>query len=107
MRRLHGVADAALDGTLDPVALAALPTHDALTRLKTVRGIGDFYATLILIRAVGARDVLPGTEPRILAAAAHLLGREHPLTADQLASITTSWSPFRSWAAFLLRAGDS
>jgi DNA-3-methyladenine glycosylase II len=107
VRRLHGVADAALDGTLDPVALAALPTDDALTRLKTVRGIGNFYALLILIRAVGARDVLPGTEPRILAAAAHLLGREDSLTADQLASITTSWSPFRSWAAFLLRAGDS
>ena len=103
LRRLHGVAEAALDGVLDPAALAALPADAALARLKTVRGIGDFYAMLILLRAVGVRDVLPGSEPRILAAAARLIGRETPLTADELATIAAGWSPFRTWAGFLLR----
>jgi DNA-3-methyladenine glycosylase II len=50
--RLHDVADAALHGALDADALAALPEDAALARLKALRGIGDFYAELILDRAV-------------------------------------------------------
>ena len=103
LRRLHAVADAALDGIFDAPTLAALPPAEALERLKTVRGIGDFYATLILLRAVGVQDVLPTGESRILAAAADLAG--HPLDADGFAELTGRWSPFRTWAAFLLRAG--
>jgi DNA-3-methyladenine glycosylase II len=106
LRRLHAVAGAALDGILDADALASLPADEALARLKTVRGIGDFYAMLILLRAVGVADVLPGSEPRILAAAARLTGRDTPLTADEFADITARWSPFRTWASFLLRTAD-
>jgi DNA-3-methyladenine glycosylase II len=104
LRRLHAVADAALAGVLDAAALAALPVPDALARLKTIHGIGDFSAMLILLRAVGARDVLPGSEPRILAAAGRMAGRDRPLDADELAALAERWSPFRTWAAFLLRA---
>jgi len=103
LRRLHAVAGAALDGVLDADVLASLPADEALARLKSVRGIGDFYAMLILLRAVGVRDVLPGSEPRILAAAARLIGRDRPLTADEFAEISARWSPFRTWASFLLR----
>lgn len=53
--RLHDVAEAALNGLLDATALAALPQDEALARLKTLRGIGDFYAELILVRAVGVQ----------------------------------------------------
>jgi DNA-3-methyladenine glycosylase II len=52
--RLHDVAEAALNGLLDATALAALPEDEALARLKSLRGIGDFYAELILDRAVRA-----------------------------------------------------
>jgi DNA-3-methyladenine glycosylase II len=50
--RLHDVAEAALNGLLDATALAALPEDEALAQLKGLRGIGDFYAELILDRAV-------------------------------------------------------
>jgi DNA-3-methyladenine glycosylase II len=50
--RLHDVAEAAQHGLLDAAALAALPEDAARARLKTLRGIGDFYAELILDRAV-------------------------------------------------------
>jgi DNA-3-methyladenine glycosylase II len=88
VRRLHGVAQAALEGTLDASALAALPTDAALARLKTIRGIGDFYAMLVLLRAVGVTDVLPAE-----------------LRFAEIAAAAQRWSPFRTWAAFLLRAG--
>jgi DNA-3-methyladenine glycosylase II len=52
LRRLHGVAEAAQAGFLDADELAALPREETLARLKALRGIGDFYAELILQRAV-------------------------------------------------------
>jgi DNA-3-methyladenine glycosylase II len=103
VRRLQGVAEAALDGRLDADRLASLPPADVVATLKTVRGIGDFYARLIHVRALQGTDVMPAEEPRVQAALAELVGRA--VTADELASITAGWSPFRGWAAFLLRAG--
>lgn len=102
IHRLHAVADAALDGRLDADRLAALPPEDVLGTLKTVRGIGDFYAQLIHIRALQGTDVFPTGEPRVLAALEQLAGR--PLTPADAAALTQAWSPFRGWAAFLLRA---
>ncbi|MEP7055076.1 MAG: DNA-3-methyladenine glycosylase 2 family protein [Actinomycetota bacterium] len=102
IRRLHGVAQAALDGVLDASTLAKLPPQDALAQLKSIRGIGDFYAMLILVRALGV-DFLPVGEPRLLAAAGGLLGRNEPLSETEFEQLAADWQPFRAWAAFLLR----
>jgi DNA-3-methyladenine glycosylase II len=102
IRRLHGVADAALDGRLAVAHLESLPPAEVVSTLKSVRGIGDFYAQLIHVRALQGTDVLPTHEPRVLAAASELVGRT--LTADELTSMAAGWSPFRGWVAFLLRA---
>ena len=100
--RGHGVADAALDGTLSAARLAALRPAEVVAALKSVRGIGDFYAQLIHVRALQGTDVMPTGEPRLLAAAAELVG--HPLSPQELTEMAAGWSPFRGWAAFLLRA---
>lgn len=55
--RLHGVAHAALDGALDPQRLRAMKPDAALAELLTLRGIGPFYAALILVRSSGVADV--------------------------------------------------
>ena len=101
VRRLHGVAEAAVDGRLRAEHLAALPYEEVLRTLKTVRGVGDFYAQLILVRALQGTDVFPTGEPRVHAALEGLAG--HPLTEADAARLTAAWSPFRGWAAFLLR----
>jgi DNA-3-methyladenine glycosylase II len=101
VHRLHAVADAALDGRLGAEHLAALPYEEVLRTLKSVRGIGDFYAQLILMRALQGTDLFPVGEPRVLAALAQLAGR--PLTEADVARLTADWAPFRGWAAFLLR----
>jgi DNA-3-methyladenine glycosylase II len=101
VRRLHGVAEAALDGRLRAEHLAALPPDGVLRTLKTVRGIGDFYAQLILVRALQGTDVFPVAEPRVRAALEQFAGR--PLGEADVEALTAAWSPFRGWAAFLLR----
>ena len=99
---LRGVAEAALEGRLDAAHLRGLAPDEAITELKTLPGIGDFYAQLILIRAAGSADFLPTAESRLRRAVAHAYGIDDP-TQERLEEIAEAWRPFRSWVAFLLR----
>jgi DNA-3-methyladenine glycosylase II len=65
LRRLHGVAEVALEGRLDRERLQRLPQDEALAELREIRGIGPFWSEGILLRAVGTTDALaPGREAR-------------------------------------------
>ena len=63
VRRLHGIADAALDGDLDVAHLRALGPDGARAALRRLRGIGEFWAAGIWLRACGVVDEFPA-EPR-------------------------------------------
>lgn len=103
VRRLHGLAEAALDGRLDTNRLRALPPAEALAQLHELRGVGDFTAQGILLRGCGLADELPddALSDEVLAA----------MYADDLASgltrdaIVERWKPYRMWATVLLRVG--
>jgi DNA-3-methyladenine glycosylase II len=101
--RLHAVAQAALDGRLDPARLAAMDVAAAMAELQELPGIGPFYATLIAVRACGATDALAVNEPRLLAAAAYHYGLPAPPTPPEFTRLAEPWSPFRTWATVLLR----
>jgi DNA-3-methyladenine glycosylase II len=102
--RLCGVAAAALEGRLDAASLAAMGTEEARSLLRTVPGIGPFYADLILVRATGVTDVLPLNEPRLLVLMGELWGLGGPATPAWASAKGESWSPWRTWVAVLVRA---
>lgn len=104
VQRLHAVAQAALDGWLDTLALRALDPADARSRLERLPGIGPLSSSLIVVRALGHPDVLPEEEPRAMALLGELYGLGGPATAAQLREIGASWSPYRTWALVLVRA---
>jgi DNA-3-methyladenine glycosylase II len=104
LRRLRGVAAAALDGRLDTVSLRAMPIDVAETQLRELDGIGPFYAQLVTIRALGHTDGVPRTEPMVLAEAGRLMGHDGPFTAEEYAAAVKSWSPWRTWASVAIRA---
>ena len=104
VRRLHGVAEAALSGQLDAEKLHAMPREEALAQLRSLRGIGPFYATLILLRATGVRDELPGAEPRLRTAAQRAYGLDGVPDEAKVAALAEGWRPYRTWVAALLRA---
>jgi DNA-3-methyladenine glycosylase II len=107
MRRLHAVADAAIDGHLEPAPLLAMAPADALAHLQKLPGIGPMYATLILLRATGATDVVTTTEPRLASYVTHFYGMATPPSAARMAAIAQPWRPYRTWACVLIRvAGD-
>jgi DNA-3-methyladenine glycosylase II len=104
--RLRGVAEAALAGRLDTDRLRALAPDDALAELRTLRGIGPFYAGLVLMRASGVADVAVA-EPRALASAAHHYGLDGPPDEAEWAALSERWRPFRTWAMVLLRVAGN
>lgn len=107
MERLHAVAARALAGDLDPASLAAMETDEALAHLRTIPGLGPFYAGLVLYRSSGVADALPIGEPRLMACMRHYYGLDHTPDDDEARRIAQAWRPFRTWGAALLRAaGD-
>jgi DNA-3-methyladenine glycosylase II len=104
MRRLHGVAHAALEGRLDASHLKELGPERAMTELQSIKGIGPFYSALIVIRGTGFADVLPVNEPKALALTARLYDLAGPPAEAQFRELAEAWKPFRTWAVVLIRA---
>jgi DNA-3-methyladenine glycosylase II len=104
LRRLHGVASAALEGRLDVGRLHGLGPEAAMADLQAISGIGPFYSALIVIRGTGFADVLPVNEPRALALTARLYHLDADPDPGQFRELAEPWRPFRTWAAVLIRA---
>jgi len=108
LERVKGVARATLDGSLDAARLLSLGPQHAYEELLELRGIGPFYATLIVMRAVGFADAPLGVqEPHLLGALGRFYGLDGPATLEQYGTISAAWQPYRTWAGVLVRlAGD-
>jgi DNA-3-methyladenine glycosylase II len=101
VERLHGIADAALEGWLDREHLRSLPIEEARDKLKTLRGVGPFFADGILHRGAGVVDDIPNDDltPRAVQHAYNLVAV--PSRAEIL-RIAERWRPFRMWTTVLL-----
>ncbi|MQA85984.1 MAG: DNA-3-methyladenine glycosylase 2 family protein [Streptosporangiales bacterium] len=102
LRRLHGVAAAALEGTLAAERLRGMGTTRALAELQRLPGIGPFSAELILVRGAGHPDVFPTAERRLHEEMVRTYRLENGSVQD-LAAIAERWRPYRSWVALLFR----
>ena len=104
IERLHGVAEAAAGGLLDNESLAAMGPEAATAALLSIKGIGPFYASLIVIRALGYTDVPVTDEPKAMALMGELYGLAGPATPAQASELAQAWRPYRTWATVLIRA---
>lgn len=100
--RLRGVAAAALDGLLDAGRLRALGDEAGPASLRSIPGIGPFWASGIYLRGCGIQDLFPD-EPISVAALARLHGRGDTLTAAEIGELSEPYRPYRMWVCFLLR----
>jgi len=106
--RLRGVARAALEGRLDVAHLHELGPERAYIEIQQLRGLGPFYAGLVVLRASGFADaMLQAPEPKVLAHGARFYGLDAPPSLEQLTAMAERWRPFRTWTTVLIRlAGD-
>lgn len=99
---LRAVGQAALDGLLDGAALRAVDTDAAMTAVQQIKGLGPFAAELVVLRGANAPDVAPHHEARLERIVADRYGQD-----ANLGTVAEAWRPYRTWAAFILRATSS
>lgn len=101
VQRLHRVAHYALEGRLEAERLRSMDPEAALAGLRTLPGVGPFFAGLILYRAVGPVDEWRRSD-ELDACIRHFYGVE-PGAPGVFEALGEPLRPFRSWAAVLLR----
>lgn len=102
--RLEAIAQAALDGRLDTVALRAMTPADARSHLEELPGIGPFSSAVVVARALGHKDYLAGTITELNSTVGLLYELGHPATPHELADIAGAWSPWRTWSQLYVRS---
>ena len=100
---IAGVANAVLSGELDPDALCELPDDDVVARLTALDGVGLWTAEMILIFALGRRDVVSWGDLAIRRGMTRLYGLE-TLTRGQFLRYRKRYSPHGSVASLYLWA---
>jgi len=101
MQRLHAIAQAALDGLLERAYLRSLPTEQALEKLRSLQGIGEFFAQGILMRGAGLVDEV--TDDEVTKEAVQLAYKlPEPPDQNAVLHIAEAWHPYRMWALVLL-----
>ena len=92
---LKAVAEAAL---ADPNLFRPFGSiEQTVERLRTIRGIGEWTAQYIALRAIREMDAFPAADVGLLRSAASMDGRK--ATPASLLSRAESWRPWRAYAA--------
>jgi AraC family transcriptional regulator, regulatory protein of adaptative response / DNA-3-methyladenine glycosylase II len=101
--------------TLKAVAAAALADpglfdrtnsiEETVAKLRAIRGVGDWTAHYIAMRACGEPDAFPASDVGLLRGAANVFGRR-PMP-QALHARAEAWRPWRAYAAHHLWAADS
>jgi AraC family transcriptional regulator of adaptative response / DNA-3-methyladenine glycosylase II len=99
---LRSLAVFAAEGGLDMALGTTL--EQAVERLKSVKGIGDWTAHYVALRVLRHADAFPAGDLGLQKAAGRLLGGDagEKLTASRLSALAESWSPWRGYAALRL-----
>jgi AraC family transcriptional regulator of adaptative response / DNA-3-methyladenine glycosylase II len=79
--------------------------EEAITRLRALRGVGEWTAQYIALRALRETDAFPASDIGLLRGAATIDGARS--NAAGLLTRAESWRPWRAYAAQHLWAADS
>jgi AraC family transcriptional regulator of adaptative response / DNA-3-methyladenine glycosylase II len=97
---IRGLARCAADGGLQMKPGTTL--EEAVARLKSVPGIGEWTAQYVALRALRFPDAFPAGDLGLQKAAARMASLGERLTEKQLLVQAHAWSPWRGYAALLL-----
>jgi len=78
--------------------------EDTVARLRAIRGVGEWTAQYIALRAIREMDAFPATDIGLLRGVASMDGEK--TTSASLLSRAEQWRPWRAYAAQHLWAAD-
>ncbi|HVY93823.1 MAG TPA: AlkA N-terminal domain-containing protein [Bryobacteraceae bacterium] len=100
---LKGLAEAA---AADPSLFRPLGTmEEAIAKLRKIKGVGEWTAQYIALRALGETDAFPAADVGLLRGAEVVDGLRP--TVPDLLTRSETWRPWRAYAAQHLWAADS
>ena len=106
---IRGIAQAALESPDGFEEMHDLPDEEVITRMVALRGVGQWTAQWVLVRALARPDGFPIGDLALRRTVAALYFDGAEINDDQLLEFSHRWSPWRSYAtAYLfaaLRAG--
>jgi AraC family transcriptional regulator of adaptative response / DNA-3-methyladenine glycosylase II len=77
---------------------AAQDPDDFCESLKAIKGIGEWTAQYVAMRALKSPDAFPGSDLGLISAIAH----PDRVTPKELLTRAEDWRPWRAYAAMLL-----
>ncbi len=97
---LVGLSLAVADGRLDLGILRNLPYEEAVATLTRFDGIGRWTAESVLMRGLGAQDVIPAGDLGLRRVIGQAYGLGKIATETQIRLIAEQCAGWRSWVAF-------
>ena len=73
--------------------------------LRSIKGIGEWSATFIMIRALGRMEHIPLSEERLLAAASKVYGHGKEISRDELKDLADRYGRWQGYWSHYLRVG--
>lgn len=91
-------------GEIDLEALRNRSDEEIIATLTDIRGVGDWTAQWLLIRAFGRSDGFPASDLALLRMMGILHGKSNPVSPKEAIEFSKRWSPFRSYVTTYLFA---
>ena len=96
---LRALASAIADGSLNLQDLRQLPGDEVRRQLKSVKGIGDWTASIYLMFCLQDKDIFPWGDIAVINTVKELTpARSH----EEIAARANRWKPYRSLASYFL-----
>ena len=101
---IQGIARAALDAPDGFEEMHQLPDEEVVRQMVALRGVGNWTAQWVLVRALGRPDGFPVGDLALRKTVAALYFDGAEITDEQLLDFSVRWSPWRSYATSYLFA---
>lgn len=95
---VHGIACTALDDPDFIEGLHHLDDEAVVRQITSLRGVGNWTAQWLLIRALGRPDALPLGDLALRRVVSRLYFQDEPLNDTQVEEFCRRWSPYRTYA---------
>lgn len=99
---VRGLATALEAGTISLSGMERLPDEEVRSRLKALKGIGDWTVDIYLIHALRRTDLFPLGDLALVNSLRQVKGLPAHTPREDLLDIAEAWRPYRSIATMLL-----
>jgi len=99
---IKGMAEAIVNGSFDPDALAKLDDKSAIQAITALKGYGPWSAEIYCMFSLQRPDIFPSGDLALLVALQKLKGLDEKPTPKAASEIIQHWSPWRSIGSLFL-----